>query len=289
MKKIEDAFLSYKKGEISRFEFKNKILEIIYLNKCYFQLNKIDKENLSDFLLEFLPHLDRLIDSFNPEKGSFSTFLCHFVKTVNKGYVYKKIKNKSNEAAYLDYTVNENLISIGENNIEYSSSDDNIDFKKLTKVKHGKFLSENEKILILVLKSCNYLGENHLEKISKNYNIPIKKLKNLVKEAQNTTSNQIEKRTKSFQNIISLYHRKNRYFYQLKYLDKDSVSYKKIQSSYLYTNLLWTKCTKKKPSKLVTPSNITISKLLNIPKHTVGLLLNEVGEKYGNNYEKIIS
>ena len=283
MEQLENAYKNFKDAKITLQEFKQLILKIVYENKPYFELSKLDPDRTTEVLIALEHYLEKIIHNLDESKGSFSTLIHHSIIYLSKTIFYTEMKKTSNEKAIVKYYISETSSNLSEYTPEYKVLNKiNIqeEFRNLIRVNKVKKLSEQEKILILILKSCYYINQNHIEILAQEFNIPLKKIEFLIEEAKKTLTNKITKSKIQSESANRVFILKNRYSNQLKYLTEDSYTYKKIQKSLDFTMFLWDKYANKNSTPPITPTNSCIARLLNIPLHCVRTLFVEISKKY---------
>ena len=291
MKLLETLYENFEKGKISKEEIKKQTLEIVFKEKKYFRLYNLDNDFESEVLIMLNSQLDRILTTFDSTKSSYSTYIVYVVETIKKNIYLKTVKYKSQEAALIKYASKEQESYLSEQTPEYNINKDklNINFNKLVNEYSSKNLSTKLKVLVLILKSCNYLTDNHLTQLSDEYNIPIMEINALVKIAKKQMQNKIIKN--QIMNIRKnrLYILKNRYMNQLIFLENKSLIRNQIEKSLDFTNKTLSEYNSKNQEKAISPSNSDIGKILNIPYHRVNAFLTSINKKYGKNYKNKLS
>jgi hypothetical protein len=291
MKLLETLYENFEKGKISKEEIKKQTLEIVVKEKKYFRLYNLDNDFESEVLIMLNSQLDRILATFDSTKSSYSTYIVYVVETIKKNIYLKTVKYKSQEAALIKYASEEQESYLSEQTPEYNINKDklNINFNKLVNEYSSKNLSTKLKVLVLILKSCNYLTDNHLTQLSDEYKIPIMEINALVKIAKKQMQNKIIKN--QIMNIRKnrLYILKNRYMNQLIFLENKSLIRNQIEKSLDFTNKTLSEYNSKNQEKAISPSNSDIGKILNIPYHRVNAFLTSINKKYGKNYKNKLS
>lgn len=291
MKLLETLYENFERGKISKEEIKKQTLEIVFKEKKYFRLYNLDNDFESEVLIMLNSQLDRILATFDSTKSSYSTYIVYVVETIKKNIYLKTVKYKSQEAALIKYASEEQESYLSEQTPEYNINKDklNINFNKLVNEYSSKNLSTKLKVLVLILKSCNYLTDNHLTQLSDEYNIPIMEINALVKIAKKQMQNKIIKN--QIMNIRKnrLYILKNRYMNQLIFLENKSLIRNQIEKSLDFTNKTLSEYNSKNQEKAISPSNSDIGKILNIPYHRVNAFLTSINKKYGKNYKNKLS
>lgn len=291
MEQLDSCYKKFKDGEISKNDFKNKVLEIVFNEKRYFGLAGISSDAITEILIRLNNYIDKIILKYNPEKGSISTYLCYIVKTLKKNQFIKEIKQKSYNDAVKNYEIESYQFSLMEKTPSYYGEKQEIsrEFKNLIYGNKITKISDKTKLLILIIKTCNYLNDIQLEEISKECNIPLKEIDYVVSQGKKNIEKKLEKiRIKNFTKS-RLYILKNRYINQLEYLQKDCFYYQQVQESLKKAEEKWKIVNSNQDNKSIFPSNASIGKILNIPYHTVNSFFRCIYKNYGKNKEKELS
>lgn len=292
MKTLNNLYSNYKNGKITLEKLKNKILEIIFKERHYFNLHIYDEDYFSEILLQVNKYLNQIILNYDEAKGSFPTYLKYSLETMKKSIFYFDIRTKSKENAILDYIIEDTSQNIQEEEPIYEFSDSKplqIDFRKMISVTNQKTLSNKKRIKIIILKACNYLTDEHIFNICKDFEIDYEKMHTLVQHAKKTLTKKKQKSNRRNNNLIRVYVQKHRYEKEIGRYNKDTVLYAKAQKALDYNSALWKKYLELDSLKPVTPSNQTISDLLNIPYYCVNTLLSDISKNYRKNSEKKLS
>ena len=291
MHKINKLYNEYERGTISLDELKKHTLELVYKEKPYFTIEKLTSDTIGDLILLLNKSLDSIIKKFNSQKGSYSTYIRYAVITIKKNLFLRYVKKTSNEKAVYKYVFEEYDLYTKDPEPNYNETESNlnINFKKLIDVNKVNNISEKDKIFVLLLKSCNYLQEEHLEQISLKYHISLEEIKEVVNQGKALLTKRIDRNEKINLSKSRLYLLKNRYENQLELLHEDRLVYQSILKSLEISDKRWANFTKKNQERAITLSNTSIGKILNIPYHSVNIFLNCVHKKYGKNYKKSLS
>lgn len=220
MDEINTNYSSYQRGSLSPEKFKNCLLEQLFLNREQTGLSKIDDDCFSDFLIHFASRIDSILEKYDSEVSDFTNYFFGVIR-VTFSWWYRKYKKRINEKYYIHAVGGED---IGEREYEYkccekynevemnekSLSID--DLKKITEVKIGASYKDvlkhkristiskenleilrNEACLILALKSCWFIDDEMIEKLSVITGIACEEILALVYRAKLTMKRKIMK------------------------------------------------------------------------------------------------
>ena len=137
-------------------------------------------------------------------------------------------------------------------------------------------MSIEDRIKIIILKSCYYLSDDNLYNICEDFNIPYDEMKELVETVKATLTIKSKIYTAKTQNKARVYFLQNRYKTELEKIKKGSLTYEKLKKSLEFNTKLWEKYQEKPIDNVIAPSNVTIGKALNIPYHTINIFFNDM-------------
>ncbi len=168
MRELDDFYQRNKDADWSDIRFKKELIEIIFRNKPYFLIHKLEGDLLSEFYLGFFKNLGEIMEKYEPDRCSFSTYLRMRVDLQIKTSM-RDFYRKSRKTDYAD-------------SIQYSDSDWEVKDLPLpysagkdenTEILHkyrNAFLSNHtiptaKKILVLALKSQAMLTCEQIDRI----------------------------------------------------------------------------------------------------------------------------
>lgn len=290
MNLLNQNYQNYKQKKVSIDELKSKTLEFIFTEKYYFNVYKETEDELNDLILALEKILTKTILTYDEKRCTYSCYIRNTIDFLKKARYYRKVKEKSKNEALINYAIEEASIVLQEKENEYTSSKKlEINFKDIVQTENQKSLSMEQRLKIILLKCCFYLSEENIFEICQEYQLPYKEIKkdiDIVKEA-------LEKRNQKFikknQNKNRIYFLKNRYQLELEFLNKKTYQYEKTKESLKKSKEIWKKYIENEKNKPLTPSNIFISKKLDIPYYAVNLLFSDIAKKYRKNAKKELS
>ncbi len=230
---INEIYENFKLGKFTEQDVINKICEFILENYSVFNLQYYDSDFRSELILYILQKGPSFFLNFNPQNGTFFSYIYGNIKSVVLHLLKKSIENELNYKLAIEHS-KEDLFSnkyntecyepfhvISERETEYTVTKVNNINGNLSKIINSKNKRCKKLLLTFVLKHSYNLDENLIQKISSICQIDKNELisfieyinkKLLLKEKKK--KNLEEKRNKA-------YFLKNKYYYQINKLKED--------------------------------------------------------------------
>ena len=277
MATLSDIYHAYKTKKISYEELKSKTLETVFKEKYYYNIHMYNNDDLVDLILFFNEYLEKIIDKYDEKRSSYAVYIRNSVGLIKKAKFYRNLRKTSAENVIQNYAYEDAYISVGEAEHYYNTrSKLNLDFEDIVKTPKQKKLSIEDRIKIIILKSCYYLSDDNLYNICEDFNIPYDEMKELVETVKATLTIKSKIYTAKTQNKARVYFLQNRYKTELEKIKKGSLTYEKLKKSLEFNTKLWEKYQEKPIDNVIAPSNVTIGKALNIPYHTINIFFNDM-------------
>ena len=83
MKELEKMAQDFQEKRIDEKTAVNKLVEFIYRNKTWFGLNRLNEDDLHDFMLKMFPLFTGI---FNRYDSSIGTFTCYLIGNIIQAY-----------------------------------------------------------------------------------------------------------------------------------------------------------------------------------------------------------
>ena len=300
---IEKIYQSITDGKISKDDGCKKITEIIFNHKRDFNLTRLTEDEFQDFLIFMLGKLDDVMKKYDKDQGCFFNFLYGSIKFAYSYWNLKNYRERQNSyfRNYMNYEILENETCVQEdlfnneqevieNQIDKNNKstreleDDN---KNCFTILHSAIrFNRNSKpdeqyvntILIIMLKSCFFLTDDLIERISEFTKIDIDTLNEYIKSAKKN----IQKKEKRYNEYLArrdkLYYCSNKTMVKKIFLNDKNLNtsvtdliYKKYKGKWKYyinkSNEFY---------KSITPSNRVISEILNIEERKVSYIIRKI-------------
>lgn len=235
MIRINEVYLKLSQKKISREEASKEIIELIYKLPFLFGLQKLDEDELMDFILFEMDKIDSVFNEYDQNLSSFSSYL---YKNISFNYIswrrcYRKNKtinvfledNSINEFEELEdqydkiankavYEIpeEEKLLEIAAFTEKFKDIDTDNAGKKITKLKALQLKNiQKEGTLYSGLKNCNTIDDIMISKISAMTEISEESLKIIIDRLRKCTANKCKKQQ------LALERRNVNYYYRICY------------------------------------------------------------------------
>lgn len=261
---IEKKFNMYKNGKCNKDDFRGSVIEYAY--------EAVEKDRYieaGDFIVDFIPRVDSIIDKYNAKLAGFPHYLNRHIKWLMFSFSRAYVKEKEKSEAYQFHNVAEfrDKICLMEEDVQYKISDH---ASKILSITGGKITKDSSKkrLEIFTLKNSRILNYEQIKILAPLFDRTPEWLFE-TKEKLN------ELCTKRVQNRKYLQERFNRLFLQItkeqKKLtimddgyDKDLLFEKILEKQKRKDNIY-----EKLKKRNCGPKNEEIAQILDIPKGTV--------------------
>lgn len=271
-------------GAISKKEAAMKVMEAVYTNPFRFNLQTMDEDDRSDFLIDMLPKFENLLERYEPLRSPFGAYLYYSLPGLRKTWSRRKIDNSMGQKAMASSV--QDIYDYKNERILRVASPSSIEERFQTLLKEHSMKEEKTKIfqkrsaMVLALKSAWYIDDKQIEKISDFCECP----KDVIMDkVQTLRDGLVEKREKH----DDLTKKRDRAWYfickyrdQLSRIDKDSKAYYDNIRKLKYQLNSWKKKNNliKKSVQRICPDNNTIAKTLNLDPHKISAYINYAKE-----------
>lgn len=278
MKILEEVISQYLDKCITLKEASDKTIEAVYKNPFYFRLEKMQEDDRSDFILYLYSKTEQIIQSYKPELSSFRTYLASFIKSMLRSWMKIKYRKEAQSKAIEDYALTEFTVSVSDTEEEYEIENDSYikNFSEMPlRVRQYlrtclKKIPDSTKIMLLALKSENFINASHIRKLHKITDIPEEKILDMFLKLQGPLYKKklLFNHQKEIQN--KSYILKKRSGLLLEKTDEQSNFFTQLEKSRDFHDEIWRNQTERlKKTRFFIPSNMEISKVLGITSDQV--------------------
>lgn len=291
MKKMEKAMQAYKKGECSAQDALNAILTAVFTNKLYFGLEKLDEDSFSDYLLYLQERLPRFMDSYEPERSRFCTYIRKICMTLLRSWYRKHYREYARDMALTNYALEEGLSEMTAADTEEfflpeSSDTERNELKSFLEQTNRKIPIQT-KIMMLALKSASFLTPVHIQKICSLAEISEDELYEKLDIINKKLDAKLERQKHMLQLQNEAYIIKKESNIQMSFLNPESSHFRTAEISRDFHDKLWKRRIEKTRSTHdVYPTNTLVSEVLNVPLGQVTHVFSAVRHKIGGSKEQ---
>lgn len=306
---LENLAKDYSDGKMTEKQCSLKLMEYIFLHKSLFGLKALDEDDFLDFLIFEIPKFGKIFTLYDKKIGTFFSFLQFTLRKALSIWKKNSIRNKvmddeiltSQKIEIEEYTEKYELEAEGLEIIKEQETaalaqcvespfkiNENMPYRfdkykkiDIRRTKIGNL--QKEIVLILALKSCYYLDDEMINKVSAYTGIEKGKLISMQKSLNADLTTKIKRRASCIKcrNNSFYFHRK--YSQELQYLSPHTSWCRLIQDKYDKHTKTWINRNSRLRRKdyYVSASNCAVGKVLNMdPRHVKYIL-----DKANNNVD----
>ena len=282
-KELETITHLLQEGKITQKEAVNHITTFVIKNYPVFGLHKYDEDFRSEIQLLLLERGVNFLASYNSELSDFFTYLYCYVLNL----IHTKKRNLAKSFIKENLTVSEGADYINELKHQYTIINYN-NFEK-PKIPYSfntikpEYLKEifsplsndncDKKILVLALKSCFFLTDEHIAHISRIYKISPDDLYMAVQYCKDSVLKKAENHDRAIERRNFAYYHHKKYDYQLERMKQRNESYKSEQFMRKYNKYMksWINLNQRfhEGYLILRPTSKTIAEILGISERLV--------------------
>lgn len=279
---LNDLYADYSKGLLKKEKFEAAIFKTLQKNIHRFGVIGWNKEESDDYISYLYLRINQAINTYKEIGSSFETYIKSMVRMTAKEFRARQARSYVKETAAWITQVPEMYVC--ENESEYNES---VNEHIAEKAKNPAKFRNPRQLLILILKCCNHVSVDFLERIAPRLGIE----PNVINEMIERLKKHREKRETE---IIALRERVNRQFYRcilfekrLQTLTENSHAVQQIKNQLEQERNRLNKSRRRLMRTRLDPSNAQIAKLLGLSKSTVDSTLHILKKRGASSGETI--
>lgn len=314
---IELLARSVEEKTLSKEDGARKLMEYVYRQPSLFGLNRLDEDQLIDFLIYQFPKFVKIFSIYDKTYGTFSSFLQGSVRGTFVTWKKRCIRNNAltgslsavDELQYEEsvhrYKLPEEELLDKEEALSVASCSDNppelffphfhrvdgtLSFRYKDPLLEKNRLDNLRRVIILVLtlKSSFYVDEPLLRKVSRVTGYPMSSLEKMKNSINQTLVRKIERRNacRNCRDNAFFFHRK--YLAEARQLDKKTSWSKLIVEKYNKQTNVWIEKNNKLALKeyAVSASDHIVGQVLGISPRRVSYVIRQLRENMDTNTSK---
>ncbi len=262
-KKVNMLFDDLRNGLINEKEALSCIYEFICSNKAFFNIRKLDEDDINDFIIYIYESLKKSFINFNCEKSSYVTYLQNIVRLNYKSWIRISSRSKSIQRYIITQVKN-----------EYNEDDDTYHYFSDITEEYNSSGTELQKfdtvqLLAVALKSSYFLTPSHISTLAKKTGLTEEYIWSLKRNVDDFMKDKYKKNEDRIERIHKSYFFRQRALETLSYLPKNHPYYPKVYRTFIFHDENWKKKRQNIQYRTVLPVNSYIAKLLNISESVV--------------------
>jgi len=259
--------MRYAAGLLKKGSFEVAIFRIIKKNMRHLGLTGWNREERDDFISSLYPRISRAIDKYRETGSTFEIYINTLVRLTAKEYCMNAARNYVKEtAAWLAQVPN---MYVSEDETEYDdySGAETENADKPVKLKNPR------QLLILILKCCNYVTEDFLEKVSPQLGIKPETLNTMIDRLKKQREERITEFSLMREKAGNQLYRIIFYQKELEALAEDTVITQRLKKRLEHGRIRLKRMRRRIARVRLDPTNLQIAKLLGLSKSTVDNVL----------------
>jgi len=264
---LNELYTQYTDGLLSKEVFEGAIFRIIKENMCQLGLAGWNREERDDFISSLYPRISRAIDKYQETGSSFEIYINTLVRLTAKEYCANAARNYVKETAAWITQIPDMYVS--ENETEY---DDRFGTKTEDAEKPVK-LKNPRQLLILILKCCNYVTDDFLERVSPQLGIRPETLNAMIDRLKKQREKRIEEFSLMRERVSRQLYRCIFYQKELEALTENNIIAQRFRKRLEHGRIKLKKMRKRLKRARLDPSNLQIAELLGLSKSTIDSVL----------------
>lgn len=300
-KKIWEQFST---GTVTLEEAKNMLLELTFRRKHEFGLGGMDEDDFSDFLIYLAERLSSVLQKYNPMLSDFSTYL-YGVISVSSGWWKKKVHEKREKLLCCEtLTIEETFSAEEPQSGEYAHAESPLTLEELSLLarknlsysasrragRTRKSRNEDELArsicLVLAVKSCFSITDSLIEKVAAAAGCTEESLRRIILEARESIGKkEIRMKCLSAKRNSAYFQRKKYVLHREEWKNVFSTEPGTAEesSAYIMHDIRWKKTLLElsQSARTLSPSNITVGRLLSMTPRHVAFLISKAKKRMG--------
>jgi len=259
------------------------LAEYLYTHLGRFRLEYMDEDTRGDFLVSLYPRLGKIIEQFDPQRASFSTYIRSVIRLSWRTFSRDRYGSEARQKVYCAEEATRLLSIEAEQDRPGGWSciacDDEPVYMLDRALQGGKNLSRKKqelrarRLYLLACKSGLMLDDRTLDRIAERTGFDREFLREKLEQIGASGGTRKEKLQKCIEKRNGYYIRSQRCLYEMKYLEKDSSRYGALEKEYRYCVRRWTDMRDRTRRKISTPSNRFLAEILGISRGTIDATL----------------
>jgi len=270
---LNELYEQYMDGLLTKKVFEGAIFRIIKKNMYHLGLAGWNSEERDDFISSLYPRISRAIDKYQETGSSFEIYINTLVRLTAKEYCANAARSYVKETAAWITQIPDMYVCENEAGYDDHSGTEAEDAEKSVKLKNPR------QLLILILKCCNYVTDDFLEKVSPQLGIKPETLHAMIDCLKKQRENRIVEFSVMRERVSNQLYRCIFYQKELEALTENSIIAQRFRKRLERGRIKLKKMRKRLKRARLDPSNLQIAELLGLSKSTVDTVLYNLRER----------
>ncbi len=273
----------YRNNKTSRESVISALAEYLYTRLGRFRLEYLDEDMRGDFIVSIYPRLGKIIEQFDPNRASFSTYLRSVIRLSYRTFTRDRYGSEARQKVF-NREEGTRLLSLeaershGGKDAACAREDEPAYLIRHAFGKTGGLSAKQQevrarRIFLLACKAGSILDDRMIRRIARNTGFSEQFLCEKLEEIRASCCNKKDKLQACIEKRNGYYIRTQRCLYEMKYLEKESSRYAALEKEYRYCLKRWTDMRRETGRKISSPSNRFLALALGISRGTIDATL----------------
>jgi hypothetical protein len=269
---LNELYVRYIDGLLTKKAFEVAIFKIINKNMCQLGLAGWNREERDDFISSLYPRISRAIDRYQETGSSFEVYINTLVRLSAKEFCANAARSYVKEtAAWI--TQIPDMYACENEAVYYERFETEKEKAVVPAVIPAERPKNPRQLLILILKCCNYVTADLLEKAAPQLDIKPETLNMMIDRLKKQGEKRITEFSRMRERVSSQLYRCIFYQKELEAMTKNSIIAQRFKKRLEHGRIRLKKMRKRLTRARLDPSNLEIATLLGLSKGTVDNVL----------------
>jgi len=270
---LNELYSRYTTGLLTRESFETAIFRKIKKNMHQLGLTGWNREERDDFISSLYPRLSRAIDKYQETGSTFEIYINTLVRLTAKEYCMNAARDYVKETAAWITQIPDMYVYENETEYDDYAGAETEDSEKPVKLKNPR------QLLILILKCCNYVTDDFLEKVSPRLGIKPETLNAMIDRLKKQREERVMEVSLMRERVGNQLYRVIFYQKELEALTENSVIAQRMKKRLEHGRIRLRRMRRRLARVRLDPTNLQIAKLLGLSKSTVDSVLYTLRER----------
>jgi DNA-binding MarR family transcriptional regulator len=264
---LNELYAQYTDGLLKKKAFEGAIFRIIKKNMYQLGLAGWNREERDDFISSLYPRISRAVNKYQETGSSFEIYINTLVRLTAKEYCINAARSYVKETAAWITQIPDMYVCENETEYDDRFESETEDAEKPVKLKNPR------QLLILILKCCNYVTADFLEKVSPQLGIKPETLSSMIDRLKKQQEKRITEFSLMRERVSNQLYRCIFYQKELEALTENNIVAQRLRKRLEHGRIRLKRMRRRMARARLDPSNLQIAKLLGLSKNTVDAVL----------------
>jgi len=273
---LNELYAQYTGGLLTREVFESAIFKIIKKNIYQLGLAGWNREEREDFISSIYPRISRAINKYQETGSSFEVYINTLVRLTAKEFCANAARSYARETAAWITQIPDMYAC--ENETEYDAhseaeAEPAENPSKDPAVKPAEKPKNPRQLLILILKCCNYVTADFLDRVAPQLDIEPEDLRAMIDRLKKQGEQRITEFSLMRERVSNQLYRCIFYQKELEALTENSITAQRLRKRLEHGRVRLRRMRRRLARARLDPSNLQIAQLLGLSKSTVDSVL----------------